>query len=145
MSKFKVIRPQNLRLENVCVLVFPPYVQSRDFPLYKISAPPPCYHNTIYVFMYILASFVAQNVTIGKISAIFYYCYSICKNFITGLLPRSSVRTFLLSLGTSLIAYFAKTKFYDWLGSHGGWVSVVYYNVIFHTAMHFYYLKQVLL
>lgn len=68
-------------------------------------------------------SFTAQNITIGKISAVFYYCYSVCKKFVSSILPRASIVAFLSSLGTSLIAYFAKVKFYDWLSSHGGWVS----------------------
>ena len=64
-----------------------------------------------------------MNVTVGKFAAIFYYCYSVCRRFVSKILPRPEVVAIVSTLATSLITYFAKIKFYDWIASHGGWVS----------------------
>ena len=66
---------------------------------------------------------MAQNISVGSIAAIFAYCYTVCKSLVRCVMESHKVASFLISLGSYLIALLVRAKFYDWLSSQGGWVS----------------------
>ncbi len=84
-------------------------------------------HGTVFIILHNRSPFlicsILVNITVGKFAAIFYYCYSVCRRFVSKILPRPEIVAIVSTLATSLISYFAKVKFYDWIASHGGWVS----------------------
>ena len=67
---------------------------------------------------------VAQSINLGKIAAIFYYCYSLCKAFVRRTFMGNTLVQLICTLGGYLIATFVRVKFYQWLEGIGGWVSV---------------------
>ena len=72
---------------------------------------------------------VARSINLGKIAAIFYYCYSLCKAFVRRTFMGNTLVQLICTLGGYLIATFARVKFYQWLEGRGGWVSIYILNM----------------
>jgi hypothetical protein len=66
----------------------------------------------------------AVQISIGRVAALFSYCYHLCKVYITrkGIM---GVVGFLGQLLSYLIRCLYRSRFYTWLSSQGGWVQLV--------------------
>ena len=87
---------------------------------------------------YMISTFLAQNVTPGRLAAVFVYGYSVCKSLVKRVLETNRFLRFLVELGSFLISALMKAKFHELLSRFGGWVSyfgVCSYNMYLHTIL----------
>lgn len=64
-------------------------------------------------------------ISIGRIAALMAYCYRLCKTFIRRKVDTGGLISSFMGLVSGwLFKFLVKARFYEWLHSQGGWVSV---------------------
>ena len=99
---------QVIKINNKTYLSFPP----SPSPSLPPSLPLP-----------LSPSVLTQNITFGRVAALFYYIYSMCKRFLKDTFANHTLIQTLMSLGGYLVLSLVKVKFFQWLSDQGGWVS----------------------